>query len=218
MRTLSRRGLTSHRTHPVVPERAPLHQAEIVRHPDERPRVARQHHRVELQEDRVHPRRGHASAATSVRDNSALGQPEALVEELTLPLGHAASGVGSPAPAALPAPPDNRRSAPCQCPCSSPATRSPAPTCSTSPASSQTGLAERLESAYGREVRVFALDIPEREAMIWALDEAVDQGARRAPGGPVRGARRPGARRAGLARGVPAGCDSLELGIGRDDG
>ena len=32
-------------------------------------------------------------------------------------------------------------------------------------------LAERLESAYGRQVRVFALDIPEREAMIWALDD-----------------------------------------------
>ena len=34
-------------------------------------------------------------------------------------------------------------------------------------------LAERLERAYGREVRVFALDIPEREAMIL--------GARRPP-------------------------------------
>ena len=32
-------------------------------------------------------------------------------------------------------------------------------------------LAERLKAPYGREVRVFALDIPEREAMIWALDE-----------------------------------------------
>lgn len=32
-------------------------------------------------------------------------------------------------------------------------------------------LAERLESAYGRQVRVFALDIPEREAMIWALND-----------------------------------------------
>ncbi len=32
-------------------------------------------------------------------------------------------------------------------------------------------LAERLESAYGCDVRVFALDIPEPEAMIWALDD-----------------------------------------------
>ena len=32
-------------------------------------------------------------------------------------------------------------------------------------------LAERLESAYGRHVRVFGLDIPEPEVMIWALDD-----------------------------------------------
>ena len=32
-------------------------------------------------------------------------------------------------------------------------------------------LADRLESAYGRQVRVFALDVPERENLLWALDD-----------------------------------------------
>jgi hypothetical protein len=32
-------------------------------------------------------------------------------------------------------------------------------------------LADRLESAYGRDVRVFGLDIAEREQLLWALDE-----------------------------------------------
>jgi hypothetical protein len=32
-------------------------------------------------------------------------------------------------------------------------------------------LADRLESAHARDIRVFALDIPEREALLWVLDE-----------------------------------------------
>jgi hypothetical protein len=32
-------------------------------------------------------------------------------------------------------------------------------------------LADRLESAYARQVRVFGLDITEREQVIWALED-----------------------------------------------
>jgi len=34
-----------------------------------------------------------------------------------------------------------------------------------------TRLAERLETAYGKGARILALDVPERETIVWALDE-----------------------------------------------
>jgi hypothetical protein len=32
-------------------------------------------------------------------------------------------------------------------------------------------LAERLETAYGSGARILALDVPERETIMWALDD-----------------------------------------------
>ena len=32
-------------------------------------------------------------------------------------------------------------------------------------------LAERLETAYGNAARILALDVPERETIMWALDD-----------------------------------------------
>jgi len=58
-------------------------------------------------------------------------------------------------------------------PCTSRGSQSPAPRCSSSPASSasSTPIADRVESAYGRQVRVFALDVRERENPLYALDD-----------------------------------------------
>lgn len=52
-------------------------------------------------------------------------------------------------------------------------------------------LADRLETAYGRETKVLALTIPEREKILAALDD---------PAGRPRGASRSAAPRAGVAQ------------------